>query len=80
MFNRADVDKHVKDILVDRLRVSPEKVVPDALIVQDLGADSLDQVELVMAVEDYFDIDIPDVDVENIKTVKDLIKYVNDKV
>jgi acyl carrier protein len=67
-------------VIIDTLRVTQEKVVPKALLVEDLGADSLDQIELIMAIEDHFDIDIPDSDVERIKTVEDILKYVSAKV
>jgi acyl carrier protein len=64
------------DIIAKQLDVDKEKVVPGASFVDDLGADSLDQVELIMAMEDGFDIEIPDEDAEKIKTVQDAINYV----
>jgi acyl carrier protein len=64
------------DIIVEQLSVDKEKVVPNANFVDDLGADSLDQVELIMAMEEAFDIEIPDEDAELIKTVQDAINYV----
>lgn len=64
------------DIIVEQLSVDKEKVVPNANFVDDLGADSLDQVELIMAMEEAFDIEIPDEDAEQIKTVQDAINYV----
>jgi acyl carrier protein len=64
------------DIIVEQLSVDKEKVVPNAHFVDDLGADSLDQVELIMAMEEAFDIEIPDEDAEQIKTVQDAINYV----
>jgi acyl carrier protein len=78
--NEDSVRREVIEIIAERLGISREKVVQDASFVHDLGADSLDQVELVMAIEDHFDMDIPDSDFENIKTVQDLLKYVTDKV
>ncbi len=63
-------------IIVEQLSVDKEKVVPNANFVDDLGADSLDQVELIMAMEEAFDIEIPDEDAEQIKTVQDAINYV----
>ncbi|CAK8724134.1 MAG: acyl carrier protein [Candidatus Electronema aureum] len=64
------------DIIVEQLSVDKEKVVPNASFVDDLGADSLDQVELIMAMEEAFDIEIPDEDAEKIKTVQSAIDYV----
>jgi len=64
------------DIIVEQLSVDKEKVVSAASFVEDLGADSLDQVELIMAMEEAFDIEIPDEDAEKIKTVQNAIDYV----
>jgi len=66
-------EEKVKDIIVEQLGVNPEQVTPTASFIEDLGADSLDIVELVMAFEEAFDIDIPDEDAEKIATVKDAI-------
>ena len=68
----------VKEILVDQLNVEEEKVTMEASIVDDLGADSLDLVDLVMSLEEEFDVEIPDEQVENIKTVGDIVKYIED--
>ena len=68
------VFEKVKDILVDQLDVEEEKVTLEASIIDDLGADSLDLVDLVMSLEEEFDVEIPDDQVENIKTVGDIIK------
>jgi len=65
------------DIIVEQLSVEKDKVVPNASFVDDLGADSLDLVELIMAMEESFDIEIPDEDAEGISTVQDAIDYVN---
>jgi len=65
----------VKQIIINELGVEPDKVVPEASFVDDLGADSLDTVELVMAFEEEFDIDIPDEDAEQMRTVGDAISY-----
>ena len=65
------------DIIVEQLSVEKDKVVPNASFVDDLGADSLDLVELIMAMEEGFDIEIPDEDAEGITTVKDAIDYVS---
>jgi len=66
----------VKEIIINELGVDPEKVTPDASFVDDLGADSLDTVELVMAFEEEFTIDIPDEDAEKMRTVGDAISYI----
>ena len=68
----------VKAILIDQLDVDEDKVTMDASIFDDLGADSLDVVDLVMSLEEAFDIEIPDDQVENIKTVGDIVNYVED--
>ena len=71
----ADAEK-VKQIIASQLGVEIEEVTPDASFVDDLGADSLDTVELVMALEEEFGIEIPDEDAENISTVNDAISYI----
>ena len=68
----------VKEILVDQLDVEEEKVTMEASIVDDLGADSLDLVDMVMSLEEEFDVEIPDDQVENIKTVGDIVKYIEE--
>ena len=68
----------VRDILVDQLDVEEEKVTMEASVTEDLGADSLDFVDLVMSLEEEFDVEIPDDQVENIKTVGDIVKYIED--
>ena len=68
----------VKEILMDQLDVEEEKVTMEASIVDDLGADSLDLVDMVMSLEEEFDVEIPDDQVENIKTVGDIVKYIED--
>ena len=71
-------DKVIK-IVVEQLGVSEDQVTPEAKFIEDLGADSLDQVELVMALEEEFGSDIPDEDAEKLTTVGDAIKYVESK-
>ena len=66
----------VREIVVNQLGVSPEQATDDAKFIEDLGADSLDQVELVMALEEEFGADIPDEDAEKLTTVGDAIKYI----
>jgi acyl carrier protein len=72
----ASVEEKVKKIICEQLNVAEEDVVPDASFVDDLGADSLDQVELIMAMEEEFDVSIPDEDAEKIRTVKDAMDYI----
>ena len=72
----ASVEEKVKSIIVDQLGVNEAEVTANASFVDDLGADSLDQIELVMAFEEAFGIDIPDEDAENIKTVQNAVDYV----
>ncbi len=72
------IEERVKEIIVNELGVEPEKVTDDASFVEDLGADSLDTVELVMAFEEEFGIEIPDEDAEQIQTVGDAIRYLRE--
>jgi len=72
----ADVSKRVRELMATQLGVDESEVVPQANILDDLGADSLDVVELVMALEEAFDIEVPDDDVENIRTVGEIQSYV----
>jgi acyl carrier protein len=74
----ADIFDRVKDIIVEQLGVEPEDVKPEASFVDDLGADSLDIVELVMALEETFDLQIPDEDAEKIRKVGEAVQYVID--
>lgn len=74
-----EIFEKVKNIIIDQLDVDEDKVTTNANIQDDLGADSLDIVDLVMSFEDEFDIEIPDDQVENIKTVGDVVKYIEEK-
>jgi len=74
----ATFDK-VKKVVVDQLDVSEDEVTPQASFVEDLGADSLDVVELIMGLEEEFDIEIPDEDAEKIATVQDAVSYIDSK-
>ncbi len=74
------VDEKVKEIIAKQLGVDQSEVTPEASFVEDLGADSLDTVELVMAFEEAFNIEIPDEDAEKISKVKDAIDYISAKV
>ena len=73
----SDNAEKVKDIIEKELGVEREKLTDDASFIEDLGADSLDIVELVMAMEEEFEVEIPDEEAENIKTVGDAVNYVN---
>ncbi|HEX30413.1 TPA: acyl carrier protein [Candidatus Poribacteria bacterium] len=75
-----NVEEKVKEIIAEQLQVDAEKVTPEASFIDDLGADSLDTVELVMAFEEAFDIEIPDEDAEKIRTVGDAINYIKDRI
>jgi acyl carrier protein len=76
----ANLDQKVSDIILEQLGVTKEEIIPEASFIDDLGADSLDIVELVMAMEETFDIEIPDEDAEKIQTVGDAISYVRERV
>ena len=72
------IEARVREIIINELGLEPEKVTDDASFVEDLGADSLDTVELVMAFEEEFGLDIPDEDAEQMRTVGDAIKYLRE--
>lgn len=74
------METKVKQIIAEKLGVSEDKITPTASFVDDLGADSLDQVELIMAFEDGFDVEIPDDDAEKLRTVKDALDYLQKKL
>ena len=69
----------VKEIIVEQLGVNPDQVTPEAKFIEDLGADSLDTVELVMAFEEEFGAEIPDEDAEKLQTVGDVVKYIEER-
>ena len=75
-----DVFTTVKNILVRELEISEDKVTPDARIQEDLGADSLDVMNITMRLEDEFDIKIPDEDITKIQTVQDIVNYIESKI
>lgn len=76
----SQLEEKVKDIIVEELGVERDKLTDDASFMDDLGADSLDTVELVMAFEKEFDIDIPDEEAEKLRTVGDAMKYLHEKM
>jgi len=75
-----DVEAKVKEIIVEQLGVDAEEVTTGASFIEDLGADSLDTVELVMALEEEFDLEIPDEDAEKIAKVQDAVTYISSKI
>ena len=80
MASKEEIVGKVKDLITASLGVSPDEVVPSASFIDDLGADRLDIVELVMAIEKQFSIEIPDEDAEKISTVQHAIDYINDNM
>ena len=73
------IEERVKDIIVDQLGVSADQVTSEAKCVEDLGADSLDTVELVMALEEEFDVEVPDDEAEKLQAVKDVVAFITGK-
>ena len=73
------VADRVKEIIVEQLGVNPDQVTPEAKFIEDLGADSLDTVDLVMAFEEEFGAEIPDEDAEKLQTVGDVVKYIEER-
>jgi acyl carrier protein len=74
------LDERVAEIIVEQLGVSPQEISPEASFMDDLGADSLDIVELVMAMEEAFDIEIPDDDAAKMEKIRDAVTYVRERV
>jgi acyl carrier protein len=79
MAEEKSIEEKVKDIIVEQLGVNPEQVTPQASFIEDLGADSLDIVELVMAFEEEFSVEVPDEDAEKLQTVGDVINYIKER-
>ncbi|MDD2205816.1 MAG: acyl carrier protein [Aminobacterium sp.] len=77
---KEEVLARLKEIIIDRLDVEESQIVPEASFVEDLGADSLDIVELIMGIEEEFDIEIPDEDAEKLTSVGEAMKYTFDKL
>ena len=71
-----NIEEKVKKIIVEQLTVNPDQVTPDVKFVEDLGADSLDNVELIMALEEEFNLEVPDEEAEKLQSVGDVIKYI----
>ena len=78
MAAEKSIEQKVKDIIVEQLGVNPDQVTPDAKFIEDLGTDSLDTVELVMALEEEFGQEIPDEEAEKLQSVGDVIKYIEE--
>ncbi len=76
----SELLEKIKKIVSEQLDVDPEQVVPEASFVDDLGADSLDLTELIMAMEDEFDLEIDDEEAQKLRTVQDVINYIESKV
>jgi acyl carrier protein len=77
--SEKSIEEKVKDIIIEQLGVNAEQVTPSASFIEDLGADSLDTVELVMAFEEEFGVDVPDEDAEKLQSVGDVIKFIEEK-
>ena len=75
-----EVYDKVKEIIVEQLGVAETAITPEASFIDDLGADSLDIVELIMALEEEFDLEIPDADAEKVVTVNDVVEYIKDNI
>ncbi|MDR1581018.1 MAG: acyl carrier protein [Synergistaceae bacterium] len=78
--NEDEILEKLKALVIDRLNVEEEQIKPDASFVDDLGADSLDIVELIMGIEEEFDVEIPDEDAEKLRNVGDALEYVRQKL
>ena len=72
------IEQRIKDIIVEQLGVNPDQVTPEAKFIEDLGADSLDTVELVMALEEEFGLEVPDEEAEKLQSVGDVVKYIEE--
>jgi len=75
-----DIMATLKEIIVDKLSVTEDQITPESRFIEDLGADSLDVVELIMAIEEKFGIEIPDEDAEKMRSVEDATNYIREKV
>ena len=80
LMSSEEIFANVKDIIIEQLRVPESTITTEASFIDDLGADSLDIVELIMALEEEFDLEIPDSDAEKVVTVGDVVEYIKDNV
>lgn len=78
MAAEKSTEQRIKDIIVDQLGVNADQVTPEAKFIEDLGADSLDTVELIMALEEEFGIEVPDEEAEKLQSVGDVVKYIEE--
>lgn len=76
----SEVFEHIREYLADQLDVEPEKITPDSDIVEDFGADSLDVIDMITTLSDEFGVEIPDEDIENFRTVGDVVSYVEERL
>ncbi len=76
----VNIEEKIKEVIVEQLDITEEECVPDASFIDDLGADSLDIVELIMAMEDHFNLEISDEDLEKIRTVRDITDYIKERI
>ncbi len=76
----VNVEEKVKEIIIEQLDIAEEECVPDASFIEDLGADSLDIVEMIMAMEDHFGLEISDADLSKMRTVKDITNYIKGRM
>ncbi|MDD2676294.1 MAG: acyl carrier protein [Methylacidiphilaceae bacterium] len=80
MAEKKSIEERVKEMIVEQLGVNPEQVTPKAKFIEDLGADSLDTVELVMAFEEEFNVEVPDEEAEKLQRVGDVVRYIEEHV
>ena len=76
----SEVFERIREYLADQLDVEPEKIIPDSDIVEDFGADSLDVIDMITTLSDEFGVEIPDEDIENFRTVGDVVSYVEERL
>lgn len=80
MVNKEEIFPKIVPIIAEQLKIKPEEIKPDSKFIDDLGADSLDAVEIVMGIEERFNVEIPDEEIDKIKTVKDIVDYLARKI
>ena len=80
MVNKEEIFPKIVPIIAEQLKIKPEEIKPDSKFIDDLGADSLDAVEIVMGIEERFNVEISDEEIDKIKTVKDIVDYLARKI